>query len=49
MADLLSTLATVVTQILTWVSAVATTIVDTPLLLFTTGFLALGAPMLIFA
>lgn len=48
MADLLSSLATVVTQILTWVSSVATTIVDTPLLLFTTGFLALGGAIGIF-
>lgn len=42
MADLLSTLATVVTQIMTWVATIATTIVSTPLLLLTTGFLVLG-------
>lgn len=48
MASLLSTLASVVTQILTWVGSVASTIVDTPLLLFTTGFLALGGAIGIF-
>lgn len=42
MATLLSTLGTVVTQVLTWVGNVATTIVETPILLLTTGFLVLG-------
>lgn len=42
MATFLSTVASVVTQILTWVTSVASTITDTPLLLFTVGFLALG-------
>lgn len=42
MASLLSTLASVVTQILTWVGSVAETIVSTPILLLTTGFLVLG-------
>lgn len=42
MATLLSTLASVVTQILTWVGSVAETIVSTPILLLTTGFLVLG-------
>lgn len=37
MASLLSTLGTVVTQVMTWVGTVASTIVDTPLLLLTTG------------
>lgn len=48
MADLLSTLATVVTQVLTWVTAVASTIVSTPILLLTTGFLCLGGAIGIF-
>lgn len=48
MAELLSTLATVVTQIMTWVSTIATTIVSTPLLLLTTGFLVLGGAIGIF-
>ena len=48
MADLLSQLATVVTQVLTWVGSVANTIVDTPILLLTTGFLVLGGAVGIF-
>lgn len=48
MADLLSELGTVVTQTLTWVGNVASTIVSTPILLFTTGILALGAAVGIF-
>ena len=48
MASLLSTLASVVTQVLTWVGSVASTIVDTPLLLLTTGFLVLGGAIGIF-
>lgn len=48
MAALLSTLATIVTQILTWVGSVASTIVDTPILLLTTGFLVLGGAIGIF-
>lgn len=48
MSDLLSQLATVVTQVMTWVGTVASTIVDTPLLLFTTGFLAIGGAVGIF-
>lgn len=48
MAALLSDLATVVTQIMTWVSTVASTIVSTPLLLVTTGFLMLGGAIGIF-
>lgn len=49
MADLLSTLATVVTQVMTWVSTIASTIVSTPLLLLTTGFLVLGGSIGIFS
>lgn len=48
MASLLSSLASVVTQIMTWVGTVASTIVDTPLLLLTTGFLVLGGAIGIF-
>lgn len=48
MADLLSNLALVVTQIMTWCATVATTITDTPLLLFTVGFLAIGGAIGIF-
>lgn len=39
MSSLLTDLGTVVTQVMTWVGNVATTIVSTPLLLLTTGFL----------
>lgn len=42
MSNLLTDLGTVVTQVLTWTGDVATTIVETPLLLLTTGFLVLG-------
>lgn len=48
MSSLLADLSTVVTQILTWVGNVATTITSTPLLLFTTGFLAIGGAIGIF-
>lgn len=42
MADLLTTLGSVATKALAVVGEVVTTIVDTPLLLMTTGFLFLG-------
>lgn len=48
MSSLLSELGTVVTQVLSWVASVATTIVSTPLLLLTTGFLVLGGAIGIF-
>lgn len=48
MGTLLSTLATVVTQVLSWVGDVASTIVGSPLLLLTTGFLVLGGAIGIF-
>lgn len=48
MSTLLSDLGTVVTQILTWVGNVATTITSTPILLLTTGFLVLGGAVGIF-
>lgn len=48
MAELLSTLGTVATQIFTWVGTVASTIVSTPLLLLTTGFLVVGGAVGIF-
>lgn len=44
MSALLTDLGTVVTQVFTWVGTIATTIVSTPLLLLTTGFLVLGKP-----
>lgn len=43
MSSLLTDLGTVVTQVLTWVGNVVTTIVDNPYLLLTTGVLMLGA------
>lgn len=48
MSSLLSELASVVTQVLTWVGNVASTIVNTPILLLTTGFLVLGGAVGIF-
>lgn len=48
MANLLQELGTVVTQVLTWVGNVASTIVNTPILLMTTGFLVLGGAVGIF-
>lgn len=48
MSSLLTDLGTVVTQVLTWVGNVASTIVGTPLLLMTTGFLVLGGAIGIF-
>lgn len=42
MSAFLTDVASIVTQILTWVSSVTTTIVSSPMLLFTVGFLALG-------
>ena len=43
MSDLLTQLGTVASSVLTQVGAVATTIVETPILLLTTGVLFLGA------
>lgn len=48
MSDLLSQLALIVTQIFTWVGTVGSTIVSTPILLLTTGFLVLGGAIGIF-
>lgn len=48
MADLLTSLGSVATQIFTWVGTVASTIVETPLLLLTTGFLVVGGAIGIF-
>lgn len=44
MQSLLTDLGTVVTQVMTWVGNIASTITSTPLLLVTTGFLVLGKP-----
>ena len=48
MADLISTLTTVATAIFTQVGTIASTIVGTPLLLFTVGFLFVGGCIGIF-
>lgn len=48
MSSLLTDLSTVVTQVFSWVGTVASTIVSTPLLLLTTGFLVLGGAIGIF-
>ena len=48
LAALLADLGTVVTQVFTWVTTVAATITETPLLLLTTGFLVLGGAVGIF-
>lgn len=48
MAALLADLALVVTQVFTWIGTIATTIVSTPLLLLTTGFLVIGGAIGIF-
>lgn len=48
MASLLSDLATIVTQVMTWVGTIGSTIVSTPILLLTTGFLVLGGAIGIF-
>lgn len=48
MSDLLAQLALVVTQVMTWIGTVASTIVSTPILLLTTGFLVLGGAVGIF-
>lgn len=48
MSSLITELSTVVTAVFGWVSTVATTIVSTPLLLLTTGFLVLGGAIGIF-
>lgn len=48
LADLLTQLGLVVTAVLNWAGNVATTIIETPLLLVTTGVLMLGAAIGIF-
>lgn len=48
MTSLLSDLATIFTQIMSWVGTVATTITSTPILLLTTGFLIAGGVVGIF-
>lgn len=48
MSILISELSKVVTAIFGWVGEVATTIVETPILLITTGFLVLGGAIGIF-
>lgn len=48
MQALLTSVATIVTQVFEWVGDVATTITGDPLLLLTTGFLVLGGAVGIF-
>jgi len=48
MVDLLSQLGTVASSVLTQVGSVASTIVNTPILLMTTGILFLGGSIGIF-
>ena len=48
MESLLTLLAQIVTQIITWVTAVANTIVSTPILLLGVGFFVLGGAIGIF-
>lgn len=48
MTAFLGDVASIVTQILTWVTSVTTTITSSPMLLFTVGFLALGGAIGIF-
>lgn len=48
MSSLIGDLSTVVAQVFTWVGTVASTVTDTPILLLTTGFLALGGAVGIF-
>lgn len=48
MEALLNDLGTIVTSVFSWVGEVATTIVGTPILLLTTGFLVVGGAVGIF-
>lgn len=48
MQALLNNLGTVVTSVIGWVGNVAEVVVDTPILLLTTGFLVLGGAIGIF-
>lgn len=48
MAEFLTQVSLIVTEIFKWVGTVTTTIVDSPMLLFTVGFLAVGGAIGIF-
>lgn len=48
MAEFLTSIGSVVTQMVTWVGNVASTIVSTPILLFSTGVFAVGAAVGLF-
>lgn len=48
MSELLTTLGTIVTQVFAWAGNVAQMIVDTPLLLLTSGVMLAGAAVGIF-
>lgn len=48
MSGLLGNLGSVATEVFSWVTSVASTIVGTPILLLTTGFLVVGGAVGIF-
>lgn len=48
LSDLLSNLATIVTQMVSWIATVASTIVDTPILLISFGVFVFGAAVGLF-
>lgn len=48
LAGLLGNLSSIVTECFTWIASVASTIVSTPILLLTTGFLVVGGAVGIF-
>lgn len=49
MADLLTSISTLVTAIFGWVGTVSSTIIGNPLLLLTTGFMVIGGAVGIFS
>ena len=48
MADFLTNIGAIVTEIMKWVVVVCNTIIGQPILLFTVGFLAIGGAVGIF-
>lgn len=48
MTEFLTSIGSVVTQLVTWVGQVASTVISTPILLFSTGVFALGAAVGLF-
>lgn len=49
MGTFLTDIGSVVTQMITWVGNVASTVVSTPILLFTSGIMAVGAAVGLFS